>query len=150
MWKTNTCNFITAYIYSGQFNGCSILYPDFKSSNRSSKGTPGYGDPPSEIKPNLLSNGKFSKQVSEQVLFNWLGNMLKYQGNFYPFKPKGIFSLLVNKCYNVYPSRFVVLLIIVRSAFTRGNHMKERFKIDLNLPKVTISHTRIPKAHLDE
>lgn len=28
--------------------------------------------------------------------------------------------------------------------------MKERFKIDLNLPKVTISHTRIPKAHLDE
>ena len=50
---------MTTYIFSGQFNGCSILYPDFKSSKRFSKGTPGYGDPPDNTKPNLLINGKW-------------------------------------------------------------------------------------------
>ena len=50
---------MTTYIFSGQFNGCSILYPDFKSSKRFSKGTPGYGDPPDNTKPNLLINEKW-------------------------------------------------------------------------------------------
>ena len=35
---------------SGQFKGFSILCPDFRSSKRFSKGTPGYGEPPSHEK----------------------------------------------------------------------------------------------------
>ena len=37
---------LATHMFSGQLSGFSIRYPDFKSSNRFSKGTPGYGDPP--------------------------------------------------------------------------------------------------------
>ena len=38
--------FLATYMLSGQLSGFFIRYPDFKSSNKVSRGTPGYGDPP--------------------------------------------------------------------------------------------------------
>lgn len=52
---------MTTYMFSGQFNGCSILYPDFKSSNRFSKGTPGYGDPPNSTKTKSINQREMKK-----------------------------------------------------------------------------------------
>ena len=37
---------LATYMFSGQQSGFFIRYPDFKSSNKVSRGTPGYGDPP--------------------------------------------------------------------------------------------------------
>ena len=37
---------LATYMLSGQLSGFFIRYPDFKSSNKVSRGTPGYGDPP--------------------------------------------------------------------------------------------------------
>ena len=37
---------LATYMISGQLSGFPIRYPDFKSLNRFSKGTPGYGVPP--------------------------------------------------------------------------------------------------------
>ena len=37
---------LATYMFSGQLSGFFIRYPDFKSSNKVSRGTPGYGDPP--------------------------------------------------------------------------------------------------------
>ena len=38
--------YLATYMLSGQLSGFFIRYPDFKSSNKVSRGTPGYGDPP--------------------------------------------------------------------------------------------------------
>ena len=37
---------LATYMFSGQQSGFFIRYPDFTSSNKVSRGTPGYRDPP--------------------------------------------------------------------------------------------------------